>query len=275
MVRNAEEVNGAPGWRAALYLELRRKGGRTLVATRRHSGPLLIQRPFYPEGDTCHVYLLHPPGGIVGGDQLLAEVRLEDGAQALITTPGATKFYRSAGETSGLRQHFHLAADSCLEWLPQDNIFFPGAQAKLETSFHLAPGARLFAWEMLCLGRPVMGEIFSHGALHTRLQVTRQGAPLLHERLRIIDGSLDKLAGHALVSTVLISPASQATLNKAREILDAFTAPAGATLLDDLLVVRALAHRNLEIQNLLHQLWRGLRYELTGKPPLPPGIWST
>ncbi|EHD19774.1 MULTISPECIES: urease accessory protein UreD [Brenneria] len=263
------------GWRASLYLGLRRQSGRTVVAERRHSGPLLIQRPFYPEGETCHVYLLHPPGGVVGGDRLGVEICLAPEARALITTPGATKFYRSAGETARLQQTFRLASGSCLEWLPQDTIVFPGARAQADTCFHLENDARLIAWETFCLGRPVMREIFASGELKTRLRVLRDGALTLHETLRILDGDLDCLAGHALVGTMLMTPAGPETLEKARALLASSALPAGATLLDGLLVVRMLAGDNRQMQSLQQALWFGLRGAIVGLPPLPPRIWST
>src|SRR5690606_30424398 len=112
------------GWRAELALRFELRGPRTVLAGRRHYGPLRVQRPFYPEGAPCHTYVLHPPGGVVGGDRLHMDIRLEPGSHALLTMPGATKFYRSAGATSLLQQHFHVGEDAVLEWLPQDNILF-------------------------------------------------------------------------------------------------------------------------------------------------------
>lgn len=263
------------GWRAELALRFERRGPRTVLAGRRHQGPLTVQRPFYPEGAPCHIYLLHPPGGVVGGDRLALDIRLEPGSHALLTMPGATKFYRSAGPTSALQQHFHLAEDSVLEWLPQDSIFFPGARVALESRFDLAPGARLLAWESLCLGRPVMGERFEHGALDSRLQLDLGGEPLLHERLRIADGRLDKLAGYPLVATFCAAPADESLLEVARTILDPLPVPAGATLLDSLLVVRLLDDDNQRLQSTLQRLWHALRPAVTGLAPCPPRIWAT
>ncbi|WP_455200705.1 urease accessory protein UreD, partial [Kaarinaea lacus] len=84
-------------WKAQLTLGFEKRNHRTVVANRKHVGPLVIQKPFYPEGAPCHIYLLHPPGGLVGGDQLTLNVDLNKESHVLITTPGAAKFYRSAG----------------------------------------------------------------------------------------------------------------------------------------------------------------------------------
>ncbi|WP_242612477.1 urease accessory protein UreD [Corticibacter populi] len=274
----APPVPAPQSWRAELQLQFEAQAGRTVLASKRHHGPMLVQRPFHPEGAPCHTYLLHPPGGVVGGDSLALDVQLAPGAHALLTMPGATKFYRSADATSLLHQHFALAAGSTLEWLPQDNIFFPGAKARLDTRFDMADGARLLAWEGLCLGRPVMGEAFSSGQLGTRLQVWRNGRPLLHERLRIKDGALAKLGGHPLLATLVAAPASAMHLELARDVLASGLpghAPAGATLLDEVLVVRLLHHDNIALQAVLQQLWMALRPALLGLAPCPPRIWAT
>ncbi|MFZ0155141.1 Urease accessory protein UreD [compost metagenome] len=263
------------GWSAELSLRFVRRGTKTCIGARRHFGPLLVQRPFYPEGAPCHVYVLHPPGGVVGGDKLVLDVQLEAGSHALLTMPGATKFYRSGGDTASLSQHFHLAADSVLEWLPQGSICFPGARVRLENRFSLSPGARLLAWETLCLGRPVMNEVFSHGALDSRLQIDVPDDPGLYERQRIDGGQLQKLGGYPLLATFCAYPANQTLLDQTRVLIEDLSVPAGATLLGQLLVVRLLDHDNQRLQSTLQQIWHALRPTVVGLAPCPPRIWAT
>ncbi|WP_339469595.1 urease accessory protein UreD [Pseudomonas capeferrum] len=275
LAEQIEQQQDDAGWSAYLQLRFSRRDDVTRLGARRHFGPLLVQRPFYPEGAPCHVYVLHPPGGIVAGDRLELDIHLEPGSHALLTMPGASKFYRSIGPTARLAQRFHLGADSTLEWLPQDSIFFAGARASLDSRFTLAPGARLLAWETLCLGRPVMNERFDHGALDSRLHIEMPDDPGLYERLRIEGGQLDKLAGHPLLATFCATPADPALLEHVRALLDELDSPAGATLLGSLLVIRLLDHDNQHLQHTLQRLWHVLRPAVIGLPACPPRIWAT
>nr|WP_314480671.1 urease accessory protein UreD [uncultured Pseudomonas sp.] len=263
------------GWSAHLQLRFVARDGVTRLGARRHFGPLLVQRPFYPEGAPCHVYILHPPGGIVAGDRLELDIGLEPGSHALLTMPGASKFYRSLGPTACLTQRFHLGAGSTLEWLPQDSIFFSGARARLDSRFTLEAGARLLAWETLCLGRPVMQERFERGALDSLLRIDLAGEIGLHERLRVQGGRLEKLAGHPLLATFCAAPADQDTLEAIRPHLDSLSIPAGVTLLGSLLVIRLLDHDNQHLQHTLQRLWHVLRPAIVGLPACPPRIWAT
>ena len=112
-------------WHARLELGFRDSGTRTVLAHRRHIGPLMVQRPFYPEGSICHVYLLHPPGGLVGGDSLTVDVDVAGGARALVTTPAAGKFYRSAQRTARQVQRCRVAANLDAPFAcPDDCLFF-------------------------------------------------------------------------------------------------------------------------------------------------------
>ena len=184
------------GWHASLHLGFEPRGGRTVLATRRQRGPLAVQRAFYPEGDICHLYLLHPPGGVVGGDRLDIDVGVADGAHALITTPGASKFYRSAGPEARQHQRLTVGDGGTLEWFPQENILFPGANLRTGTDIDLSGNARFLGWEILSLGRPVISERFEHGSADLGLRVQRDGQPILIDRLRL--GSkpdLDGLSG--------------------------------------------------------------------------------
>ncbi|WP_213989926.1 urease accessory protein UreD [Sodalis sp. dw_96] len=266
----------ATGWLGRLDLTFARRNRRTAMVRCSHSGPFTVQRAFYPEEDHPHVYLLHPPGGVVGGDRLELSVRLEQGSHAVLTMPGATKFYRSAGAEARLRQKFLLEEDSVLEWLPQGNIFFPAANVAINSEFTLHAGARLLGFETLCLGRPVMGEAFEQGRLNSLLRIHCPGSAGLYERLEIQGGMLNKLADYPLVGTFFATPASVEMLDKVRALLARFNPPvAGATLLDTLLMVRLLDDDNQRLQEILHGVWALLRPQMLGREAVPPRIWST
>jgi len=267
------------GWSARLDLGFQVGQGRTVLAHRERRGPLAVQRPFYPEGEVCHVYLLHPPGGVVGGDQLHTEVELAPNSRALLTAPGATKFYRSAGAVASQEQRFNVGDGASLEWLPHENILFPGARVRSQTRVELQGDAHLALWEIHCLGRPVIGEVFSEGSLQTGLQLWRDGRPLLLERLRVDAqqrqcGSI--LAGRAVTATALFSHSGEAELTVARDcIAEAGPGLAAATLVDDLLLLRYLGDSTEKARALFTQTWAALRPRLFGRPAVAPRIWST
>jgi urease accessory protein len=139
-------------WRARLDLVFRRMGERTVLVSDRHEGPLRVQRPFFEPDGASQVVIIHPPGGIAGGDELRLHAVLEAGAQALLTSPGAAKLYRSAGPQSRVEQSFVVASGASLEWLPQETIVFSGANASVTTRVALEPGARFIGWDIVSLG---------------------------------------------------------------------------------------------------------------------------
>ncbi len=273
----AGEPDPAPeGWLGTLTLEFACRGGRTLLTKRQHRGPFMVQRAFYPEADYPHIYLLHPPGGVVGGDRLELSVSMAPESHALLTTPGATKFYRTAGAQAGLSQRFHLGEGSTLEWLPQGNIFFPAADVAIHSEFFLRPGARLIGYDTLCLGRPAIGERFEQGTLDSVLHIHLPDSAGLFERLRINDGQMDQVGGYSLNATFFATPVTEAMLAGVRDLLTEAELPAaGASMVDSLLVVRLLDNDNQRLQNLLHRIWILLRPEILGRGAVAPRIWAT
>jgi urease accessory protein len=267
------------GWQAHLRLGFEVRGDRTVLARGERRGPLTLQRPFQPGDGVCHAYLLHPPGGIVGGDSLTVEVAAGPSSRVLITTPVAAKLYRSAGAEARQTQHLTLAPAAALEWLPQEAIVFPGAKVRIETRIALAAGARLAWWEINCLGRPAIGEPFARGAVDASLVIDRAGRTVLRDRLRVSPERLRRralLAGFPVSGTLVMAPAAAPALATCRDLLPtAVDDPVGATLLDDLLVVRMLGRTTADVRRVFEAVWQGLRPTLLGAAATAPRIWAT
>lgn len=174
------------GWAAKLDLDFYLAGGASQVRYS-HRGPLRVQRPFYPElkrKDVCHVYMLHPPGGVVGGDRLCINVAAREGSHSVTTTPGATKFYKSSRQQGQLEQVLTVSAGGVLEWLPQENIFFNQCNASVSTVVRLEQGAGFCGWDIQCLGRPAGGHGFEEGCVSCRMQLLKDGRPLFVDHLQ-------------------------------------------------------------------------------------------
>jgi urease accessory protein len=275
------------GWLGRLGLALEAAPGGTRLRRRGGEGPLYVQKPFYPEGDTVHVYLLHPPGGVVGGDRL--EITVDVGADAggLITTPAATKFYATLGAPALQRQVIRVAAGGAFEWLPQETLFFRGCRARVETTVHLARGARYLGWEICCLGRPASGDHFQTGRAESLTGLYRDGdgAPLLLERnlWRAGQPELDArwgLGGFTVAATLVATPADPEVLALTRDRLGGCAAhhpdaPWALTLLGEVLVARLLARHGEAARRLLVEMWHHLRPLIIGREACPPRIWNT
>lgn len=268
-------------WRARLELGFATRAGRSLLISRRHHGPLRVQRPFYPEGgEVCHVYVLHPPGGVVGGDELAIEIAIEAGTHAVLTTPAAGKFYRSGGLTAQQTQRLRVASGATLEWLPQEGIVFDGARAEVATQVELAAGARFIGWEIVCLGRPAAAERFRRGALRQRFELWREGLPLYIERARYEDGAaaLDApwgLAGAAVSGTLLCVHDDAALAEQLRAAVVPDAGLFAATQLDGVLVCRYLGAHVDEARRCFEQAWALLRPAVLQRPACAPRIWAT
>ena len=273
------------GWQARLDLDYGLRGSKTRLVKKRQSGPLTVQRSFYPEGDTCHNYILHPPGGVVGGDSLQINVTALAKANALLTTPGATKFYRSAAEQVGSQsQHITVSDGAVMEWLPQQNIFFPGANVALDTCIDVSPGGKFVGWEMHCFGRPANNETFSYGAVRSRTQVKVGGELRLLEQLKS-DGdemliASTGLRGMAMLGSFIAAPCTAAQRDALEQILQASTGvdypyPIGLTLVDEVLIVRALGQQTEPMLEVFTRLWIALRQQWLERSPCIPRIWAT
>ena len=270
-MRIAEPI--AASWKAELSLPFSASSGKTSLSERRHDGPLVVQKPLYPEGDAvCHAIVVHPPGGIAGGDELVLSVKAESGASALLTTPGAGKWYRSSGAWA--RQQLRFEVAGTLEWLPQETIFFDGALAELDSEVRLAADARYLGWEILCLGRTGSGERFGKGRIQLNNALYRGGRLLWLERGRLegggaLLGSPVGLQGQPVCAT-LVAAGARFDAAACRRIEGI-----AVTELPGVLLARYLGASTETARQLFVRLWSILRPALCGRAAAPPRIWST
>jgi urease accessory protein len=274
-------------WHGHLALNYHREDGRTWVHDL-HSGPLRILRSLYPEGQgICHNVLVHPPAGLAGGDVLTLEMDLAAGTHALLTTPGATRFYRSLGETAQQSVCARVNAGARLEWLPLETLCWHRALAESQLRFELAPGAEMMGWDVLALGRPASGEPFEAGRFTQHIElpgVWLERGTVQGSDTRFLQSPLG-WAGHSVLGMVWFA-AGQALgtgpreelLASARAHVDthALHATAGATAPNDQVVVlRVLGHRVEPVMGLLQAVRAGWRQAAWGLDAAPPRIWQT
>jgi urease accessory protein len=269
-------------WQAELELSYERRGERTVLAARRHEGPLVVQKALYPEGDAvCHSIVVHPPAGVAGGDELQISATAGSASSALLTTPGAGKWYRSAGAWASQRLDFKLGRGATLEWLPQETIVYDGALASLRTGVALAGDAAYLGWELVCLGRTGSGERFTKGSLRFATQVERDGRLVWLER-GCIDGggallaSPAGLGGEPVFGTLLAaSRAVDATLVAACREHQPAQGRGAVTALPGVLAARYLGNSSESGRRYFTQLWKLLRPRVVGREACEPRIWRT
>jgi urease accessory protein len=277
-------------WDASLALDFASRDGITRLTRARHQGPLRVQRPFYPEGrdaegrpGPCHVYLLHPPGGLVSGDALQLSAHVEDGAHALLTTPAANKLYRADSHGVAWQQatRLEVADGGVLEWLPQETIAFDGSRGEQATAIELAGSARCLGWEVLALGRPASALPYVSGRIEQRFRLTRDGRPLWLER-QPLDPDHPRFKGRwgqggATVQATLWAvglPDEREAVEAIRESLPASTRWA-VTVRHGVLLLRYLGGERNEAWTLCEAAWRVLRPRLLGLEAHTPRIWLT
>ena len=244
-------------WRARLALEFALQGNKTVLARRGSDGPLVVQKPLYPDGpERCHAIVVHPPGGIAGGDELEISLKTEKNTAALLTTPGAAKWYRSAGPWA--RQTLRFEVQGSLEWLPRETIVFDGALAQLETIIQLGAQASYVGWEVVCLGR------FQRGKMKIDTRIT-QGERLLFVEKGEIEGggrlmrSPAGLNGRSVFGTLIATSSEKISM-----------AGLAITRLPGLLIARYLGDSSEEALRAFTRLWKLLR-----PSAVEPRIWST
>jgi urease accessory protein len=279
-------IPGRDEWWADLALRFARREGRTVLVERRQRGPLTVQKALYPEGPgICHAVIIHPPGGIAGGDKLSIGIELEKNSCAVITTPAATKWYKAAGRSSRQEVIIRLGESSTLDWLPQENLYFNAARTQSVFKLEVAATASAIGWDMALLGRQASGEKWEAGYIRSSTEMLRpDGTPLWIEQafLEGIDPLLESpqgLAGYKALGTLwAVGLGCTSVLSTELNTHLPFGAQlrAGATALPNgVLLLRCLAAEIEGLRQLLIDCWMRLRPLILGFAPHRLRLWAT
>ncbi len=296
----AVENKSGRSWVASLDLTFSQTVAGSRLSSAKRNGPLSVQKAFYPEGPDCaHVYLLHPPAGIVSGDELHLSARLEEKSHALLTTPGANRFYRARddlnlGTRLQLQQtHYRISKNAILEHLPQETLIFQGADAVNKIDIELASSSIYLGWDVICLGLPVMDQPFNKGRFEQLCQLKVDNKIVFHDRLKVNQDNqlLNKtagLAGHHVVGTFIAAAPSllsgeqnrhkcEALLARIREEIERLNAQLYVSLsqLDSLFVIRYLGDKSEACKKYFTAIWQILREALCELEASAPRIWLT
>jgi len=273
-------------WRADLKLDYTLESQRTVVRYL-HQGPLRILQSLYPEGDQiCHNVLVHPPGGLVGGDTLDIQVTVAEGAHGLVSTPGATRFYKSGGHPALQQVVAHLADNAKLEWLPLEAIAFNDCEATNRAIFNLAPSAELITWDVTALGLPSSDMAFTQGHFQQHLEIPGvwlERGNIRGEDTRWLNSPLGLAGSKCLASLVFASGSAinsdrtTQALEAAREVIEShpLRLQAGITCAHpQVIVLRVMSPLVEPTMDLLKKVWAVWRHTLWALPSTPPRIWS-
>lgn len=280
-------TSAVSGWQASLSLRFANRGTRSTLVENRHRGPLLVQKPLYPEGGVCHVVILHPPAGVAGGDELEIGITVEDGAHAVLTTPGATRWYKSAGRAAAQRVTLSVAAGARLDWLPQENILYNDACAQITTHLTVAPGASALGWDAVVLGRQTSGETWTGGTLRLATHIAAGSRALWIEHAQLDAGSPLRTAavglhGLSVMGTLWAvgAGATQALAETlAAELPDHADLRAGVTRFAGaghaMLLLRVLGAEMEAVRHVMVAAWSALREPMHGVAARPLRLWAT
>lgn len=246
-----------------------------------HQGPLRIQKSLYPDGPACcHAIVIHPPGGIAAGDYLKLTVDVQPQAQALVTTPSATKWY-GAFEKAFAQQQIHMCVAGHLQWLPAETIVYDGAYVRSGFEIEVTPQGSMFGWDTQIYGRHGSGERFMNGLFDQSLRLSLDDELVWLDRLRLnggdalFDSPLGLQGHHALATCWAVLPGHAVLSEDDLSLVRAAVPEVAFTQLHPRVLVGRLLGDPLAMRTALETTWRVLQEQLFEGVVSTPRLWAT
>jgi urease accessory protein len=292
-------ISNAPknAWLASLSLEFSLTASGSQLTRTIRNGPLTVQKAFYPEGPDCaHIYLLHPPAGIVSGDELRISIQVNEQAHSLVTTPGANRFYRAREDLtigdSKQVQHceIFLAEQAKCENFPLETIVYEGADGVNTVDVNLKSDSAYLGWDITCLGLPRSNQFFKNGRYTQLNRVYCEDTLIYHDRIAIkpdnqIHQHMAGLNNHNVFATFMAYAPEGLITNAQHKVLigqlrdyiieENAEQKISISKIRQLLVIRYLGQHAEECKALFIQLWQKIRPLYLNKEANIPRIWHT
>jgi urease accessory protein len=166
-------------------LRFKRDGDRTVVGRLRYTLPLQAQTATPMEDGSAYLLLLNPTGGILGGDRLLSRIVLDARTHACLSTPSATRVYRSLGPPSVQETWIEVGAGATLEFMPDHVIPHAESRFRQHLSVELGRGSRAILFDAFAAGRLAHGEAWAFREFDSETRVFCSGSPLYLSRTKI------------------------------------------------------------------------------------------
>lgn len=283
-------------WKACLKMRFAYSRNKTRLVSTEREGPLSVQRAFYPENSrVAHLYLLHPPAGIVSGDVLNIEAHLQADNRVLLTTPGANRFYRARTATelaSKQKQNnlFFVEKGSSLEYLPHETLIYSAANAFSDTKVMVRDTGCFMGWDIACLGFPHIDRPFASGQFTQTFSLYHNDTILFHDRLAVVaDDNITRsrigLNGSHVTGTMVLFNGEKAgqsawlksVCNTVRQETqeEHQRAEVAVTQIQGVIVIRYLGDESEACRQTFVRIWSALRAVFIGLAPHPPRIWYT
>ncbi|MES2476331.1 MAG: urease accessory protein UreD [Verrucomicrobiota bacterium] len=250
------------------HLDLRcdlRSDGVPYISRQSFRAPVHLSKSHLDEGRLVQS-IVNPTAGFFDGDRLEMNVEVGRGAQLVLSTPSASRVYRTrSGAAAEQGQRFQVEEDGFLEWIPEPFIPHAGARYVQRTEIHLQPSASLLYFDWITPGRVAMGEVFAYDSLRWELDLTVSGVLLARERCTLGPGaeSLEALRAKFPAAHYLsVYAAGAMTRHWPAENLDALSGEdvylGHGPLSHGVCVIRALCRDSLAARKLIEELRREL-----------------
>jgi urease accessory protein len=239
---------------------------------------------------------LHPPAGIVSGDELRINIQVNEQAHSLVTTPGANRFYRaredlSIGDSKQVQYcKLSLESQAKCENFPLETIVYEAADGFNTVDVYLQDDSAYLGWDITCLGLPRSYQPFKKGRYTQLNRVYCNGTLNYHDRIAIKPDNnihqhiagLNKLSVFA--TFMAYAPDGQLSVNDKKELVEQLREKmidmgaahkVSISQIRQLLVIRYLGQQAEECKTLFIQLWQMIRPLYLNKAANIPRVWHT